>query len=64
MLTVHSSLLVFGGQVDVTNLVAPSLRVADPDVAQLLDGGILQGRSVGTTDVQVSSMCIAYVALL
>lgn len=42
----------------MTNLVGPSLSVADPDVAQLLDGGVLQGRSVGTTTVQVSSACI------
>lgn len=48
---------------DVTNLVGPSLRVADPDVAQLLDGGVLQGRSVGITTVQVSSMLVLALAL-
>ncbi|KAG7223870.1 hypothetical protein INR49_015126 [Caranx melampygus] len=42
-------------QVDVTNLVRYSLKVADPDVARLQDGVVLQGRAVGTTTVQVFS---------
>ncbi|XP_053195427.1 transmembrane protein 132D [Scomber japonicus] len=42
-------------QVDVTNLVRYSLKVADPDVARLQDGVVLQGRAVGTTTVQVLS---------
>lgn len=41
-------------QVDVTNLVRDSLKAADPDVARVLDGVVLQGRGVGTTVVQVS----------
>uniref|UniRef100_A0A3Q2P727 Si:dkey-1d7.3 n=1 Tax=Fundulus heteroclitus TaxID=8078 RepID=A0A3Q2P727_FUNHE len=42
-------------QVDVTNLVRYSLKVADPDVARVQDGLALQGRAVGTTIVQVLS---------
>ncbi|XP_073334373.1 transmembrane protein 132D-like [Pagrus major] len=42
-------------QVDVTNLVRYSLRVADPDVARVQDGVVLQGRAVGSTTVQVLS---------
>ncbi|KAM8827436.1 transmembrane protein 132D [Spinachia spinachia] len=42
-------------QVDVTKLVRASLKVADPDVARVQDGVVLQGRSVGTTTVQVLS---------
>ncbi|XP_034751887.1 transmembrane protein 132D [Etheostoma cragini] len=42
-------------QVDVTNLVRSSLKVADSDVARVQDGGVLQGRAVGTTTVQVLS---------
>ncbi|XP_061590313.1 transmembrane protein 132D isoform X2 [Cololabis saira] len=42
-------------QVDVTNLVRNSLKVADPDVARVQDGMVLQGRAVGTTVVQVLS---------
>ncbi|XP_059214266.1 transmembrane protein 132D [Centropristis striata] len=42
-------------QVDVTNLVRYSLKVADPDVARVQDGSVLQGRAVGTTTVQVLS---------
>ncbi|XP_041826205.1 transmembrane protein 132D [Melanotaenia boesemani] len=42
-------------QVDVTNLVQHSLEVADPDVARVQDGMVLQGRAVGTTTVQVLS---------
>ncbi|XP_044190576.1 transmembrane protein 132C [Thunnus albacares] len=42
-------------QVDVTSLVRYSLKVADPDVARLQDGVVLQGRAVGTTTVQVLS---------
>ncbi|XP_068561596.1 transmembrane protein 132D-like [Cebidichthys violaceus] len=42
-------------QVDVTSLVRSSLKVADPDVARVQDGVVLQGRAVGTTAVQVLS---------
>ncbi|XP_029299933.1 transmembrane protein 132C [Cottoperca gobio] len=42
-------------QVDVTNLVRYFLKVADPDVARVQDGVVLQGRAVGTTTVQVLS---------
>ncbi|XP_036974263.1 transmembrane protein 132D isoform X3 [Acanthopagrus latus] len=42
-------------QVDVTNLVRSSLKVADPDVARVLDGVVVQGRAVGATAVQVLS---------
>ncbi|XP_068430543.1 transmembrane protein 132D-like [Clinocottus analis] len=42
-------------QVDVTNLVRSSLKVADPDVARVQDGVVLQGRAVGTTTIQVLS---------
>ncbi|XP_041816502.1 transmembrane protein 132C [Chelmon rostratus] len=42
-------------QVDVTNLVRYSLKVADPDVARVQDGVVLQGRAVGTSTVQVLS---------
>uniref|UniRef100_A0A3P9IP36 Uncharacterized protein n=1 Tax=Oryzias latipes TaxID=8090 RepID=A0A3P9IP36_ORYLA len=44
-----------GMDVDVTNLVRDSLKAADPDVARVLDGMVLQGRGVGTTVVQVVS---------
>ncbi|TNM91798.1 hypothetical protein fugu_018809, partial [Takifugu bimaculatus] len=39
-------------QVDVTNLVRPSLKVVDPDVLQLQGGAVLQGRAAGSTTVQ------------
>ncbi|XP_037339689.2 transmembrane protein 132D [Pungitius pungitius] len=42
-------------QVDVTKLVRSTLKVADPDVARVQDGVVLQGRAVGTTTVQVLS---------
>uniref|UniRef100_A0A3B4G7Y1 Transmembrane protein 132D-like n=1 Tax=Pundamilia nyererei TaxID=303518 RepID=A0A3B4G7Y1_9CICH len=42
-------------QIDVTNLVRYSLNIADPDVARVQDGVLLQGRAVGTTTVQVLS---------
>ncbi|KAM9841699.1 transmembrane protein 132D-like [Aulostomus maculatus] len=42
-------------QVDVTRLVRHSLRVADPEVARVQDGVVLQGRAVGATTVQVLS---------
>ncbi|XP_067341376.1 transmembrane protein 132D [Channa argus] len=42
-------------QVDVTNLVRHTLRVANPDVAWVQDGLVLQGRAVGTTTIQVLS---------
>ncbi|KAM9306599.1 transmembrane protein 132D-like [Pholidichthys leucotaenia] len=42
-------------QVDVTTLVQYSMVVADPDVAWIVDGVVLQGRAVGTTAVQVVS---------
>ncbi|KAK2819004.1 hypothetical protein Q5P01_024565 [Channa striata] len=42
-------------QVDVTNLVRHSLRVANPDVAWVQDGAVLQGRAVGSTTIQVVS---------
>ncbi|KAM9734420.1 transmembrane protein 132D [Menidia menidia] len=57
-LTGGSSVEFFLGsdwQVDVTNLVRYSLKVADPDIARVLDGIVLQGRAVGTTTVQVLS---------
>lgn len=43
----------------MTNLVRSSLKVADPDVARVQDGVVLQGRAVGTTTVQVShDVCV------
>ncbi|XP_077479065.1 transmembrane protein 132D-like [Stigmatopora argus] len=42
-------------QVDVTNLVRYSVKVADPDVARIQDGDVVQGRAVGTTTIQVIS---------
>lgn len=45
-------------QVDVTNLVQDSLKAADPDVARVLDGMVLQGRGVGTTVVQVGRVAV------
>ncbi|XP_029025556.1 transmembrane protein 132C-like [Betta splendens] len=48
-------------QVDVTNLVRHSVRVADPDVARVQDGAVLQGRAVGSTTVQVLSPLTASV---
>ncbi|XP_041667486.1 transmembrane protein 132D-like [Cheilinus undulatus] len=42
-------------KVDVTNLVRSALKVADPEVARVQDGMVLQGRAVGTTAVQVVS---------
>uniref|UniRef100_A0A3B4APJ4 Uncharacterized protein n=1 Tax=Periophthalmus magnuspinnatus TaxID=409849 RepID=A0A3B4APJ4_9GOBI len=41
--------------VDVTSLVHSSVKVADPEVARVSDGVILQGRAVGTTTVMVVS---------
>uniref|UniRef100_A0A3B5L6J2 Uncharacterized protein n=1 Tax=Xiphophorus couchianus TaxID=32473 RepID=A0A3B5L6J2_9TELE len=41
--------------VDVTDLVRYALKVADPEVARVQDGVVLQGRAVGTTVVQVLS---------
>ncbi len=38
----------------MTNLVRYSVKVADPDVARVQDGAVLQGRAVGSTSVQVS----------
>uniref|UniRef100_A0A3Q4HXR6 Si:dkey-1d7.3 n=1 Tax=Neolamprologus brichardi TaxID=32507 RepID=A0A3Q4HXR6_NEOBR len=43
-------------QIDVTNLVRYSLNIADPDIARVQDGVVLQGRAVGTTTVQVSHL--------
>uniref|UniRef100_A0A3P9M4C9 Uncharacterized protein n=1 Tax=Oryzias latipes TaxID=8090 RepID=A0A3P9M4C9_ORYLA len=48
-------------QVDVTNLVRDSLKAADPDVARVLDGMVLQGRGVGTT-VVVSPLTLSVLA--
>ncbi|KAJ0057220.1 hypothetical protein NL108_002162, partial [Boleophthalmus pectinirostris] len=42
-------------QVDVTSLVRSSVKVADPEVARVSDGAIVQGRAVGTTTVMVVS---------
>uniref|UniRef100_A0A3B3VCC4 Transmembrane protein 132D-like n=1 Tax=Poecilia latipinna TaxID=48699 RepID=A0A3B3VCC4_9TELE len=42
-------------EVDVTDLVRYALKVADPEVARVQDGVVLQGRAVGTTVVQVLS---------
>ncbi|KAM6975690.1 transmembrane protein 132C [Tautogolabrus adspersus] len=42
-------------QVEVTQLVKDSLRVADPKVAQLLDGQVVIGVSAGSTKLQVVS---------
>ncbi|TNN71471.1 Transmembrane protein 132D [Liparis tanakae] len=42
-------------QVDVTNLVRSSLKVAHPEVARVQGGVVLQGRAVGTTTIQVLS---------
>ncbi|KAI4500832.1 hypothetical protein M0802_004043 [Mischocyttarus mexicanus] len=39
----------------VTDLVVSMLRVSDPRIATLLQGRIVQGRSVGRTEVQVLS---------
>lgn len=52
--------LFSGSQVDVTNLVRYSLKVADPDIARVQDGVVLQGRAVGSTAVQVShELCLS-----
>lgn len=40
-------------QVEVTQLVKDSLRVADPKVAQLLEGQVVIGLSTGVTQIQV-----------
>ena len=40
-------------QVDVTQLVKESLRAEQPNIAQLLEGQVLIGRSPGTTKLQV-----------
>ncbi|KAM6902546.1 transmembrane protein 132C [Xenentodon cancila] len=42
-------------QVDVTQLVKESLRVEEPNIAQLLEGHVLIGSSAGTTKLQVLS---------
>uniref|UniRef100_A0A4W5P0U4 Si:dkey-1d7.3 n=1 Tax=Hucho hucho TaxID=62062 RepID=A0A4W5P0U4_9TELE len=42
-------------QVDVTRLVRYSFRVRDPAIARLQAGTLLQGRSAGTTTLQVMS---------
>lgn len=42
-----------------------SLKVADPDVARVQDGLVLQGRAVGTTTVQVShEVCVCEACVL
>lgn len=49
----------------MTKLVCSSLKVADPDVARVQDGMVLQGRAVGTTTVQVSRderVCVCVVS--
>uniref|UniRef100_A0A3B3VCX6 Transmembrane protein 132D-like n=1 Tax=Poecilia latipinna TaxID=48699 RepID=A0A3B3VCX6_9TELE len=48
-------------QVDVTDLVRYALKVADPEVARVQDGVVLQGRAVGTTVVlsPVTSLVLA-----
>ncbi|KAM3599749.1 uncharacterized protein V6R79_010798 [Siganus canaliculatus] len=42
-------------QVEVTQLVKDSLKVADPRIAQLVEGQVLIGQSAGTTKIQVLS---------
>ncbi|TMS08305.1 Transmembrane protein 132C, partial [Larimichthys crocea] len=42
-------------QVEVTQLVKDYLRVADPKVAQLMEGQVVMGLSAGTTKLQVLS---------
>lgn len=49
----HNFLLGSDWQVEVTQMVKDSLRVADPHVAQVLDGHVLMGARAGTTSVQV-----------
>lgn len=58
-------------QVDVTNVVRDSLKVADLDVARVHEGVVLQGRGVGITAVQVSpdvcvsaSVCMSVIPLM
>lgn len=43
----------------ITELVEPFIRVSDPKIATL-KGRILQGRSMGRTDVQVNRFYSAY----
>lgn len=45
-------------QVDVTRLVRYSFRVRDPAIARLQAGTVLQGRSAGTTTLQVMCVCL------
>lgn len=45
-------------QVEVTQLVKDSLRVADPKIAQLLEGQVVIGLSAGSTKLQVVCMCV------
>lgn len=45
-------------QVEVTQLVKDSLRVADRKVVQLLEGQVLIGLSAGTTKLQVVCVCV------
>ncbi|XP_029693698.1 transmembrane protein 132C-like isoform X2 [Takifugu rubripes] len=51
----HNFLLGSDWQVEVTQMVKDSLRVADPHVAQVLDGHVLMGARAGTTSIQVVS---------
>lgn len=46
-------------QVEVTQLVKDYLRVADPKVAQLMEGQVVMGLSAGTTKLQVVCVCIS-----
>lgn len=50
-------------QVEVTQLVKDSLRVADPNIVQLLDGQVLIGVSAGTTKLQVVCVCVFWFSL-
>lgn len=48
----HNFLLGSDWQVEVTQMVKDSLRVADPHIARV-DGHVLTGVSAGTTSIQV-----------
>lgn len=42
-------------QVDITQLVAAFMKLEEPHVATLTDGGVLVGREAGMTTIQVGS---------
>ena len=47
-------------QVDVTDLVQDSLKVADPRIAELVDRTVLVGLELGSTTLKVKHLGVAF----